>query len=717
MFRFVLLFLLVCKVSLTSYADDYNLDDIKDLKPKVLLHSFLDSNFKIFIGRSSDGNHYVIMNKDGQLTAPEQEQHSMVYYDGGSMNLSFLNGEKLIIPSEAVVNNYLEMSIGPRFLPVDKAPEPMTRMTLSREKIVSAGFGRFLAEEEEAVAPTRESLDYTILSQPIYMSIVSVDLEDIEYDTSKAIEKKYDIESGDTEIRYAETRGALNIFGPARRVFLVAQGAEERWRSSLPENTHSTIETFNPKAISTEPSSLVVNPQYVYETIRLLKKKDLSLEERVKKIVHLNKGVHAQKLSELSKRQKKELLGIVYSLLGELEVYYQNLHGLAAYETAVTDQVDDGSYKGVGSARNYKKTRQHAIYQAHLEPIRNLAFELFDVIHKVGTRNAIEALIHAVSAFDGVAWPILLGKINGSEKTYFEHWLQTSTEELNVVELLPEKADFDALQDLNISASMRSGGVFEKLRLSADLATFYRDNRFTLVRHLSEPMKPNMRTQLGLPGDPTRLKVAIIQYIMDADKVSLKSSEWARNAQIFRRMRDGHFTDEAVIEYMNTGKISRETFEELKKNENFPPILRERPEDAMSILESRYEQATREGKYEVWGDERLHKFISYLTFPDLFLGLQLDEFSEIKYRKNVMELLIELLELSPDLIQNDATFVFLLDAALVMADKVDATEEFAELRAISNQLRKTVNHRMIDGLNKVSWQDGSADFCTQLLTP
>ncbi|MBK8203400.1 MAG: hypothetical protein IPK68_14090 [Bdellovibrionales bacterium] len=254
--------------------------------------------------------------------------------------------------------------------------------------------------------------------------------------------------------------------------------------------------------------------------------------------------------------------------------------------------------------------------------------------------------------------------------SYFREWLNQLRGNLYLVDRLPETADYEALEALDLRMGSHSGGIFENLGVSGEMTSLV-----SIARHpiyfTSEDATVRLPTILfGLPAvDKEMLKRELVQYIIEADKKAQKLSVWSKAAA--DRLR-GH------------GAIRN--------------------------------------SFKVYGDDNLFKLIVGLTYVPSVANYAVPNFSEAEYLRTVVEILQQLIEIADTSLVNVGTYVSVLEAASSIVKDVERqyglnSRKQAGLARATVLLQRTMHHRLLKGLKWMSHGEGNAKACTMFLSP
>jgi hypothetical protein len=125
----------------------------------------------LFIGKDAKGIH-VFEIKSGSIVEHSLKPHSMVYYDGGSMDLYLENGSRVVIPSQTQTANYLQFPLGPSFIHSDRPREELQARELDKTNFDLHGLTHlvnpdFFKPQVPASGPDREVNELADLSNVV----------------------------------------------------------------------------------------------------------------------------------------------------------------------------------------------------------------------------------------------------------------------------------------------------------------------------------------------------------------------------------------------------------------------------------------------------------------------------------------------------------------------------------------------------------------------
>ncbi|MBK8203401.1 MAG: hypothetical protein IPK68_14095 [Bdellovibrionales bacterium] len=336
--------LTICQIILTlfssiSFAADFNLDEVPPLEPLRLLVSKLNANYYLLLARQIGGsNHYLVINNDGQIRVAGLEQHSKVYYDGGSADLYLESGERVVIPTKQQPENFLNTSLGPIIIYRDQAPTPLQDIKIDKAVLQRLGFSRFTwigaKSDPKRSDERRQHLDsYHPLLNLESMVIVRVQLnERLGYDAQKAVESKLK-NLNLSEVRLLEPTNQT-LYGNSTLTLLASPSAIELIESQIPADTLVSLDVFEPRT-SPVQSGQVMFQQELNENINIVGNRALALQARAESLILIHQNV--QLLSSLSEAEKIPLIKGILDTLGDLDQAHALVRNFARYETAVSD--------------------------------------------------------------------------------------------------------------------------------------------------------------------------------------------------------------------------------------------------------------------------------------------------------------------------------------------------------------------------------------------
>lgn len=506
MHRYLLIAIAVfCSYSATSFAEDLRPEEIPPQRVVELLKAqgvrnvyYLITKDEQYANSQDAGNHYVLVYENGKLRFPRQTS-GVVYSDGGSTDLQFENGERLVVPTERASVGYLGVKVTPMMMSADRAPLKLQKVEITDAILNRLGLAKFIApraDPKTSVSGRQRQNEYVPFVSPETVQIIqfksTTKLSYEEEDQLKKLINEIDPPHIKTDDRF--NYGAFYGNGDTQ-IFVITEP-----ETSLPKLRAQ---------LKGRGDLSVVSDTYLNEISR-------SFE-----VVESNFG-GANEETKLSYVEQ------IYERMGELERYFLMVDRMAQHETAAATRLRGVRDTYVGTVKNAKARRNHTFYKTAIAKIRNVARIGYETLDRIGHPAAQEILTHTAQEFDYVALDIVKRKASVDQQYYFDLWLKFMLSDLDFADKLSENST-------ELPAEMRigraGGGLFRNFKISGELSVI---NGRGIVPHFMDKRPKFLLNLLGLPGKKDRLKTSLIQYIVDADKKAAKVVAWSDRVETAR---------------------------------------------------------------------------------------------------------------------------------------------------------------------------------------
>lgn len=612
-------------ISSAALAGDRDLKTLPPLTPITLLVARSNPGLHILLtNENSDEARglVLLMNDGGTVTSPEYDpRRTTAFYDGGSYEINFGSGERLIVPTIQQKENYLQTHLGPTLMSPNHAPIMFARKTITPETLEALGFAPYLASASENPVREYEKEKEPPFENPKVIRFVRILLkEKVRYTVQDEIEKQ--ISAMDSQaVRALKSN---SIFGSGGLYALVRVSSINALKRQLaPFRSYiAAIDVINPAQDFAQTTS-IQTPGKIRHAIDLLNKTN---EPLIKRTILLKGLATTPNLDRLSEATKIELTTAIVTTLTELIQTESQISRWLQYVVAVQDlsKLQPGSSPsvGVGSEINFVHTEMDPARPVFLDGIRQSATDAFIVLDHLNTRLAHQTILQFSESAAITVLPVISGDATGTGKSYFQVWLDEHVRAMDLVNRLPTPPRPDAFEKAQLGLQRHSGGIFKNFRFSGE---FYHllDYEKRPIYPLQDSIPTALLALLGSKkkaSEREQMKRAVIQTIIDMDRRAERLIAWQNNNKQYR--------------------------------------------------DQSYES---EDTDDVSGSEQIRLFLMRLvygaqTFVPLAMG---DDFSMPLYQKSILDIQSQLLEIADVSIRTQGTYISLLDSALEMVKKIE----------------------------------------------
>lgn len=700
---------------LSALAEDWDLKGLPPIKLERVFVSKTDRKLYVLIGEAPGGT-FVLLSKNGQVRAPKQGLGSVKYFDGGSLDLNFESGERIMIPATAdnpkgrahsLGYNYLRTSSTPRIATPTTAPQELIEVQASDRVLRSTGFDSFIAKSEEkpASAQPERYREVPVEKPEEFVPVILAFNDRASYSEPRILGEALK-QLPESDFRVVERDGAQTLFGSYDLLVVLVRGHRVDEVRNHPAVqalvANNTLSVESPMAEMQIPMRLPIDLEANLDaTLKRLRSRTegVSLAERYQ----IFQALEGKDFSGAPNEVKVSVARAITGFLGDVEALYARSEYFISYRTAVADIGRGAKDAWVGSRINVRNREQSPATSTLLQPLRQIGRRGFAVLHSLQHPLANEIIIEAASALNGAGFEWLNRKVKGSNKTYFQEYFDGLRRELSLMDQLPAPgAPYAEMDAKKLSMSQASGGMFENVRISGKMLSLRSYDENGMSFRLTDRATRNPLLLLGRGGDKSKLKQEVMQFIVDGDKRSYEMAARIVQEEKIEKIKRIGLTPEAADEYSRTRTISKPTFEALKALPQNAWLGNTDLDRYVQYVRQEMNKETGSEGREVKGHKAVIDFVMGLRWRPSSVGET--NFSNAEYDRAVMEIYTDLLEQSRVVLTNEGVYVAVLDSAIEMVKEFERqtglrSESHRNVAVAALRLQNEVQKQLLAGWN------------------
>lgn len=708
---------LLFMISFHSFAQPTLLKKGDKVSPVWLLEFEDEPGRFLFIGKSPQQYH-VFEIQNGKVSERLMIDGT-VMYDGGSLNLFLEGSVRLFVPSDQKYN-YVDGRQDSYLIFPDRAREKLAKRELNRTRLRSLRLSKFLEKQpKQPTAQPSEREPHQALpdgAQFILITMPSDMLYAVQRQKEEALEAAL----------ATDNLNACFTIQPRRQfyqgTFLVACPPEKASAAVAALSAIGDIQVLHIHR-DTDVTTSTRARIYGYEdTFYILNHKARSLDEKLLALsVLLNN--RTQLRQELA-QEDGNLLWNIHSTLDQLariqEAITEALMADYQHQIVRDEKLADNwlTFENL-KPRALEKVRVSELERRLLAPLRYFVSRALSQLRDLGRPELTQLILMHARNMNGAALPLLQETWNPQfpNETFFDGWLQLLATQVQFMGNYPELPSPEQLKAEKWRLKTEGGGVFEDIKLSAELVEAYQWNQTTPFQDekISLP-----RMVLGEKADDRASKKKILNFIIQSDRIIAPALQKISEAQAFVDfIRSMGASEEAVPffrQFWRNGSLGPEEIQGVKAAHT---VFADASDSHLleTLRNGRRRALAQSTKYD--GHVLLTKFMTSLTWRPPFSDLR-PGYSDAVYYANVIDILVELLESSEDVISTQGTYLSTLDAAVGLQNRLrdgDLVPLSEDLKAKVQYLGQVLQRKLLQPLPMIQRKLGEDRACDIMLSP